>query len=726
MDQLRFDGRVAVVTGAGGGLGKAYALLLGSRGAKVVVNDLGGARDGVGKSNFADAVVKEIKDKGGEAVADYNSVVEGHNIIKTALDKFGRIDILINNAGILRDRSFQKMSDQDWDLVHAVHLKGAYKTTQAAWESFKKQKYGRVIMTSSNAGLLGNFGQSNYSAAKMGLVGFANTLALEGAKYNIKVNTIVPTAASRLTEDILPPDMFQAMKPELIAPVVAYMVHESFEANGEIIDSTLGFASKAHLVRSNGAPLRNKPSDPVTIESVKQHWHDVVNMNDAKRIDKIAEVTIDLVQKLQDFEERSKLNSERPSYWGSYKYNSKDLVCYALGIGASVVNESELRFLYESHESFGPLPTFFILAGMMLESPIVSQSMPPGKYADFTNILHGEQYIEYLKEMPGTEGEFTVRNYVVDMLDKGSSAVAIVNSEIYQNRELVIRTQQHIFVLGQGGFGGARNSTLAVGVLAVPARAPDAVREQRTSEDQAALYRLSGDLNPLHIDPNVASVSGHPKPILHGLASLGFSVRHVIAQYAGNEPSNVKAIKARFAKPVVPGQTLITEMWLEKSRVHFQTKVKETGNVVIGGAFVDLKNVVKEGAQSSAADSAKVAGSSSTLKSDSLFAKIEEGIKENPDKAKSVGAVYLYNITENGKTVKQWTLDLKSGLTVYQGEPKSGKADTTMTVSDDDLIEIAAGTLSPQVAYLKGKIKIAGNIMLAQKLGPLLKSGAKL
>uniref|UniRef100_A0A2H1W3G5 SFRICE_022336 n=1 Tax=Spodoptera frugiperda TaxID=7108 RepID=A0A2H1W3G5_SPOFR len=162
MDQLRFDGRVAVVTGAGGGLGKAYALLLASRGAKVVVNDLGGARDGVGKSNFADAVVKEIKDKGGIAVADYNNVVEGEKIIKTALDNFGRIDILINNAGILRDRSFTKMSDQDWDLIHLVHLKGAFKTTHAAWEHFRKQKYGRVIMTSSNAGIFGNFGQANY------------------------------------------------------------------------------------------------------------------------------------------------------------------------------------------------------------------------------------------------------------------------------------------------------------------------------------------------------------------------------------------------------------------------------------------------------------------------------------------------------------------------------------------------------------------------------------
>ncbi|XP_045452263.1 peroxisomal multifunctional enzyme type 2 [Melitaea cinxia] len=724
MDQLRFDGRVAVVTGAGGGLGKAYALLLGSRGAKVVVNDLGSARDGVGKSNFADAVVKEIKDKGGEAVADYNSVVEGEKIIKTALDNFGRVDILINNAGILRDKSFQKMSDQDWDLVHAVHLKGAFKTTQAAWETFKKQKFGRVIMTSSNAGLVGNFGQANYSAAKMGLVGFASTLAIEGAKYNIKVNTIVPTAASRLTEDILPPDMYQAMKPELIAPVVAYMCHESFEDSGEIIDSTLGFATKAQLLRSQGAPLRKKPSDPVTIESVKANWSNVVNMKNARHFSKIADVTVDLVGKLQEFEDRSKLDNDRESYWTTYNYNSKDLVCYALGIGASVVNDSDLKFLYESHENFTALPSFFILPGMVMDSPVISQAMPAGKYADFTNILHGEQYVEFLDDFPGTEGEFTVRNYVVDLLDKGSSAVAIVNSEVFQGGRQVLRTQQHIFVVGQGGFGGPRASERALAVQPAPARAPDAVLSQRTAEDQAALYRLSGDLNPLHIDPNVATASGHPKPILHGLASLGFSTRHVLAKFAGNDPANFKAIKARFTKPVLPGQTLITEMWLEGNRVHFQTKLKETGNYVITGAYVDLKKVVKDGASSSSTQQA--VSTTSSLKSDSLFAKIEDGIKANPDKAKSVGAVFLYNITENGKTVKQWTLDLKSGLTVYVGEPKTGKADTTMTVGDNDLMEIAAGTLSPQVAYLKGKLKISGNIMLAQKLGPLLKSGAKL
>lgn len=201
---LRYDDQVAIVTGAGNGLGKQYALFLASRGAKVVVNDLGGAFNGQdtggkGDARVADVVVKEIEDAGGVAVASYHPVQRGDRIVKTAIDTFGRVDILINNAGILRDVTLRNMKQDDWDSVIDVHVHGAYKTTRAAWPYMRKQRYGRIINTSSASGLYGNFGQSNYAAAKMALVGFTKTLAKEGAKYNIISNTLAPAAASRMT-----------------------------------------------------------------------------------------------------------------------------------------------------------------------------------------------------------------------------------------------------------------------------------------------------------------------------------------------------------------------------------------------------------------------------------------------------------------------------------------------------------------------------------------------
>jgi len=280
MSELRFDGKVCVVTGAGGGLGKAYALLFASRGAKVVVNDLGVTRSGEGtSSSAADLVVKEIREKGGEAISNYNSVEEGEKIIKTALDKWGRVDIVINNAGILRDASFVKMTDQDWDLIYRVHLKGSYSVTKAAWNAMREQKYGRIIMTSSAAGLYGNFGQANYSAAKLGLLGLGKTIAIEGEKSNIFCNTIAPIAGSRMTETVMPPDLVAALKPDFVAPLVAYLCHESCKENGQIFEVGAGWIGKLRWQRTAGAFLDNKKG--FTIEDVKKNFDKVNDWTDA-------------------------------------------------------------------------------------------------------------------------------------------------------------------------------------------------------------------------------------------------------------------------------------------------------------------------------------------------------------------------------------------------------------------------------------------------------------
>lgn len=285
MGGIRFDGRVAVVTGAGAGLGRIYALELAKRGAKVVVNDLGGARDGSGGSSStpADQVVEEIRGLGGEAVASYDSVATpegGEAIINKALEAFGRVDILINNAGILRDKTFAKMEPGEWDAVMAVHLNGAFNVTRPAYLKMREQGYGRVIVTTSAAGLYGNFGQTNYSAAKLALVGFMNTLKLEGEKHNIKVNAVAPVATTRLTDDILPPDLKLRLKPEFVAPLVLYLCSEQCPANGGIFNAGMGHYSRAALQTGTGVLLGGGKEIP-TPEDVSENIEKIVSLKGA-------------------------------------------------------------------------------------------------------------------------------------------------------------------------------------------------------------------------------------------------------------------------------------------------------------------------------------------------------------------------------------------------------------------------------------------------------------
>jgi len=286
-EEIRFDGQVAIVTGAGAGLGRVYALELAKRGAKVVVNDLGGARDGTGAStSAADQVVEEIKALGGEAVANYDSVSTpegGQNIVDTAIKTWGRVDILINNAGILRDKTLIKMDPENWDAVLNVHLKGAYNVTRPAFIKMREQGYGRIILTTSAAGLYGNFGQTNYAAAKMGLIGFMNALKQEAGKYDIKVNTIAPVAATRLTEDIFPPEMLEKVKPEFVAPIVLYLCSKGSKESGMIYNVGLGYFNRAAILTGPGLAVSDGTKVP-TVEDIHKNWAGINDMTGAVEI----------------------------------------------------------------------------------------------------------------------------------------------------------------------------------------------------------------------------------------------------------------------------------------------------------------------------------------------------------------------------------------------------------------------------------------------------------
>ncbi len=294
MSRIDFTGRVAIVTGAGGGLGRNYAMELAKRGARVVVNDLGGSKNGVGSSiSAADRVVEEIKRLGGEAVPNYDDVATmegGENIIQTAINAFGKVDILINNAGILVDSSLAKMDEKKWDAAIAVHLKGTFCVTKPAYLHMMRQNYGRIVMTTSASGLAGNFGQTNYATAKMGVVGFANALKLEGAKYNIKVNVIAPIAGTRLTEDVVPPDIFRRMSVDFVAPAVLYMCSEQCQDSGVIINAGLGYFSRSAIMTGEGVVLSDGNKVP-TPEEVMENWGRITSLERPRFCYQLAEMS---------------------------------------------------------------------------------------------------------------------------------------------------------------------------------------------------------------------------------------------------------------------------------------------------------------------------------------------------------------------------------------------------------------------------------------------------
>ncbi len=272
MADIRFDGKVAIVTGAGGGLGRQHALELARRGAKVVVNDLGGSVDGAGGSSAAaDAVVAEIKAAGGEAISNGSSVTDDAGValmIKQAMDTWGRIDILIANAGILRDKSFAKMEIADFELVLNVHLMGTVKPTKAVWEIMREQNYGRIVVTTSSSGMYGNFGQANYGAAKLGIIGFMNTIKLEGQKNNIHINAISPVAATRMTENLMPPAVLEKLKPEYVTPGVVYLASEE-APTGAILTAGAGAFALSRIYETEGVYLGE---GGLSVEEVRDNW----------------------------------------------------------------------------------------------------------------------------------------------------------------------------------------------------------------------------------------------------------------------------------------------------------------------------------------------------------------------------------------------------------------------------------------------------------------------
>jgi multifunctional beta-oxidation protein len=571
-ESISFQGKVAVVTGAGAGIGREYALLLAKLGAKVVVNDFVNPQ----------AVVDEIVKAGGIAVGDKNNVVEGDKVIKTALDNFGAVHIVINNAGILRDKSFANMSDDEWKMVNDVHLYGTFAVTRAAWPHFLNQKYGRIINTTSTSGIYGNFGQANYSAAKLGILGFTKTCAIEGQKYNIFANAVAPTAGTAMTATVFNDDMLDKLKPKYIAPITALLASEKAPVNGKLIETGAGWVAMTRWQRSKGAAIRK---DKLTVEKVAANWDKVNDFNTDTVLypETTAESSMDIFGALEAANSGEDQDEPEFSSEGDFVYDERSIVLYNLGVGAKA---TDLKYSYEASQDFGPVATFPVL-GLFSVHPDYGEIVPnfnPMK------LLHGEQYTELHQWPLPSAANVKVKLRTLDVVDKGKAAVVSTISHGFdsETNEKLFTNIMTVFIRGSGGFGGKTVTEDRGAITAAntpPKRIPDFTEDFKTSEDQAALYRLSGDFNPLHIDPDMAALGNFPRPILHGLCTMGISARILTDKFGP-----LKNIKVRFTGHVFPGETLRVNAWKEGGKVIFETKVVERGTTAISAAAIELNS----------------------------------------------------------------------------------------------------------------------------------------
>jgi len=549
---------------------------------------------------------------GGIAVPSYDSVEEGEKIVETAIKNFGRVDIIINNAGILRDRSFGRMTDTDWMMTYRVHLKGTYKVTRAAWPYMMKQKYGRIINITSAAGLFGNFGQSNYAAAKSGVIGLTNALALEGKEYNITVNSVAPNAGTRMTATIMPQEMVELLKPEYTAPLISFLTHESCNATGGIYEVGSCWVARLRWQRSGGASFAiNKLLYP---ESIATRWRDIINFEDGRDTyptsieESTAQMQVNLknVDESPDTEEKEPVKQEnaenneesdskidiealKNSEFAKehFNYNERDVILYSIGVG---ITKKELSYVYENSPDFKVLPTFSTVPAMDYFSKMNLANVLPIFSPEA--LIQTKHYMELNKTFEPKDNVVS-KGKIVDIIKTKMGAVLITAISTYDKdgNEICYNEFQHLLRhvdkydhCPEKSLGSKANT-----VITIPKRKPDAIVKERTSEDQAILYRLSGDKNPLHVDPAMASIAGYHSPVLQSLCVLAISTLHIIQTFCYGDVASIKSIQADFVSHVFPGETLQTNMWQDGTKILFNVKALERDVIVISNAAVQLQ-----------------------------------------------------------------------------------------------------------------------------------------
>lgn len=566
--------KVVLITGAGAGLGRDYALFFAKYGAKVVVND------------FKDPtpVVEEIKKAGGEAHGDKHDVAkDAQAIIDNVVGKYGTIDILINNAGILRDRSFAKMTDEEWYAVQNIHLLGTYNLTRLAWPHFLEKKYGRVVNITSTSGIYGNFGQTNYAAAKAAIVGFSRTLAIEGAKNNIKVNIVAPHAETAMTLTIFREEDKNLYSPDQVAPLLVYLASEGVATNGELYEGGGGWIGATRWQRAKGAVL----PEP-TAEKIRDHLNDIQDFTKGTANPRtttessmaiLAAVDPDDDDDDEDEEDEEDEDDEEDPV---FRYNDRDVILYNIALGAT---SKELKYTYENDQDFQVVPTFGHLCTF---NSLKSQTSFAKLLTNFNPmfLLHGEHYIKLEQYPIPTEAAVTTEFTPLAVAQKGTNTVVVHGSKsVDANGAPIFTNEATFFIRNCKGETKQYQKRAPFATLSTPPleTEPDFTTDVKISPDLAALYRLTGDRNPLHIDPEFAKGAKFDKPILHGMCTYGLSAKVLLDKFG---PFN--EIKGRFTGIVFPGETLRVRAWKKGDIVTFQSQVVERKTIAINNAAIKL------------------------------------------------------------------------------------------------------------------------------------------
>jgi 3-hydroxyacyl-CoA dehydrogenase/3a,7a,12a-trihydroxy-5b-cholest-24-enoyl-CoA hydratase len=529
---------------------------------------------------------------------------------------------------------------------------------------------------------------------------------------------------------VLPKELLDALLPEYVSPLVAYLCHESCEENGGLFEVGGGFVGKLRWERSAGASF--KLGKPIAPEAIQKEWSKIAEF---EKTTHPTDITQSMAPILENIQSKSKggndlidldaaLGYEFPPETSSY--DERDVALYALGVGAATnpTDAKDLPLVYElSGDGFRVLPTFGVVPPLNVYFKMAKEGKSaPGLNYGFDRVLHGEQYLEIKRPLPA-HATLTHRAKVKDIFDKGKNALVITStSTTDESGEELFYNETTTFVRGAGGWGGERGPSADVNVP--PDRKPDAVIEEKTLENQALLYRLSGDWNPLHADPNFAANFGFKKPILHGLCTFGFAARHVIKAFLDGDPGRFKSIKVRFADTVFPGETIRTEMWKESDgKIVFRCKVVERDAVVISNAAIELYKEVPAAkrkpaavqqaaptAASPAAPAPAAAGGGATT--DAIMFAIGHHLEAHPELVSQVANVFQWKLKGPDS---DWVLDVKNG----KGSCAKGtaeKPDVTLELSDADFVAMATGKADAQKLYFGGKLKIGGNVMASQKL----------